>query len=118
MTLVIRVGLQNLTEPDEDNNARGYAILLADTVLVGPNGAEVLTDKFKKEFSDVSYKLDDGEDDSSEENEGEGEEEEDSGVRKSEKYDGLAPFRNEICLFLLILSLGTLLINWWRRSIA
>lgn len=80
MAFVVRVGLQKLRAKSEGNDEREYAILLADTILIGANGAaEVLTDKCTKKYSEVSYEL----------GSAESAEEEAPKQRKSEKYDPL-----------------------------
>jgi len=54
MVFNVRVGFKNIQKPN--SNIR-YAMLLADTVLVNNNGAEVLTARAPKDFSEVSYEI-------------------------------------------------------------
>jgi len=53
MVFNVRIGFKNLRKAD----SRMYSMLLGDTVLVGANGAEVLTSKCTHKFSEVSYEL-------------------------------------------------------------
>jgi nucleosome binding factor SPN SPT16 subunit len=67
MAFDVRVAVDRLTDADEksnnNNNSKGkspsksYAILLADTVLIGEKENAVLTNKCTKELSEISYEI-------------------------------------------------------------
>lgn len=38
-------------------NGKDYAIMIADTVIVRPNGPEVLTVKIPRKYEEISYSL-------------------------------------------------------------
>ncbi len=40
---------------------KSYSIMIADTIIVRPNGPEVLTGKIPKKYEEISYALQDGE---------------------------------------------------------
>lgn len=52
MAIVLRMGLKNLPI-----KGKLHSILVADTFIIGKEGAENLTDKCTKKFTEVSYEL-------------------------------------------------------------
>jgi nucleosome binding factor SPN SPT16 subunit len=95
MVFNIRLGFDQLKA---DN--KNYAILLADTVLVGEKNNEVLTDKISKELSEISYVLGSSESEEMDEDDAKKISKKDqvkkselsllkNSLRKKEKLDGL-----------------------------
>mmetsp|Transcript_26112 Transcript_26112/g.50719 ORF Transcript_26112/g.50719 Transcript_26112/m.50719 type:complete len:670 (+) Transcript_26112:2-2011(+) len=62
MVFNVAVGFEKLVEKELRDKGRNYALFIADTVLVGESGAEVLTNHAQKEWTDVSYNLNDDDD--------------------------------------------------------
>lgn len=56
MTFNVSVGFHNIDLP-EDAKHKTFSLLLADTVLITPSGAEVLTDKATKSLGEITYEI-------------------------------------------------------------
>lgn len=62
MVFNVSLGFQNLQAQTGDPKSQNFSLLLADTVLIGEKGPEILTSMSSKAVKDVAYSLNDGED--------------------------------------------------------
>ena len=61
MVFIVAIGLDQLeAKKASDSRASKYSLFISDTVVVGENAAEVLTDRAQKQWTDVSYYVKDG----------------------------------------------------------
>eukprot|EP00455_Lapot_gusevi_P020974 TRINITY_DN2209_c0_g1_i1.p1 TRINITY_DN2209_c0_g1~~TRINITY_DN2209_c0_g1_i1.p1 ORF type:complete len:1057 (-),score=311.91 TRINITY_DN2209_c0_g1_i1:101-3271(-) len=87
MVFNLVIGFSDLTRDDTDDpRAKTYAVLLADTVLVTDDEPEILTHSSRK-FSEVSYKISDGDGDAEEKEDGDVKEEKEEKLESKSSRD-------------------------------